>query len=171
MHPGAMMRKNQETNEKMDSLLLKVVSDTIENMAFMEVELASDKNKIHDDKTPLWFSLLVNEPVQGEFILSMPESVNKKIFENIYGPSEKGPDRNHMMDILAEILNTLVGRFMGAIVEKEELLKLGLPESGKGTYHEMDSPYVTWNFLVENECISIKAVGESLLKLLIKKTP
>ena len=163
------MSRYQKNNTTLDELMLSTVSDTFENMAFMEVERAGEKDGHYSNEDSNLSSLLVNDPVQGEFILSLPKTLNRKIVENLYGISGEKQDEQLMMDILSEVLNTITGRFMSEIMDSEQTLEMGLPESGTCECPKIDTPSLQWNYFVEGETFSLIAVGESLLKFLQKK--
>ena len=149
--------------EKWDQVMHAVTAEAIESLAFMEVSAAEDF--LGSDESVLWVTLLVYDPVQGEFQLIMPRELISEIAEIVYGPLMDEITDQNILDLLAEMLNTIAGRFLSEILPDDESFKLGIPESAKGIYLKPEPPAKIWNFAIDEMRFSLSASGESLLQL------
>ncbi|MDH5298837.1 MAG: hypothetical protein OEV91_07445 [Desulfobulbaceae bacterium] len=140
--------------------MLAAVAETLESMAFMEVATASEPAATDD---LAWASLLVHDPTPGEFRLVIASPLLRAIGENIYGPTA-AISAPQMEDLLSELLNTVVGRFMGKIFPLEAL-RLGIPVPGQGPCPEAESTALAWHFQAEGLPLSMVASGAPLLLL------
>ena len=149
--------------EKWDGLMFQAVSESIEDMAFMEVlpnKDASGPTGLSGDV--IRASLPVQDPVQGEFVICLNKDLLINIAETVYGPMVDELRDQNLFDLLGEILNTVVGRFMSAIVPGDRTFRLGLPISGKGIAPEPLSPAYAWYYLINDSDVYLAVSGESL---------
>lgn len=158
--------------KKMADTLLNALGETLENMAFTEVEAVGlpspDATETSPEGQPgevLWVSLLVHNPIQGEFRLAMPKTLIQKVAETIYVPAEGSVSDKQLYDTMGEILNTVAGRFMGKFLREEQTFQLGLPEIGSGKVPEPETASAIWNFRTEGEAFSVVVSGESFLQM------
>ncbi|MGA1867406.1 MAG: chemotaxis protein CheX [bacterium] len=157
--------------EQLNTLMMRAVNEVLENMAFMEVLPNGEPLRPEDIPNLTWSSLLVNDPVLGEFQLFMSKSLAMKIAESVYGLPEEELTDLILCDTLGEMLNTIVGRFFNAVLPAEQTFTLGLPEvvpmQDKTTEHiefpQIDSPSIEWNFNLEEEPILLASSGETLV--------
>jgi CheY-specific phosphatase CheX len=122
-------------NDRLKKALLEAVTDALENMVFEEVDLVDDTT-ISGTETneQLWAILPIIKPLSGEMVLSMTRECAQSITKNIYGTSEAEKlDDGADLDALAEILNTIAGRFVHALLPSNQGFDLGLPKTGRGT--------------------------------------
>lgn len=149
-------------NEKWNKEMLSAVAESLENMAFIEVLPAEPDSEPPSD--PVWVSLLVLDPTQGEFHLVLSRTLLDEISANIYGPGAEVTEQQSS-DLLAELLNTILGRFMGAILPKETF-KLGIPKKGSTEMPAIEPDAIQWRFVTDEEYIlQIIASGAPLLQL------
>ncbi len=147
--------------DQWDEIMQAAVAGCLENMAFMEVFPAEPDAAEPAD--PVWDSLLVLEPTQGEFRLAMSRPLLDAIAANVYGFDTEITERQ-TADLLAELLNTIVGRFMAGILPMEPF-KLGIPERGTSGWPPVEAGAIHWHFTVEEHTLSIFASGAPMLKL------
>jgi len=147
--------------EQWDEAMQAAVAECLENMAFMEVFPAGPDAAEPED--PAWVSLLVLEPTQGEFRLALSRPLLDAIGANIYGFDTEMTDRQSA-DLLAELLNTILGRFMGAILPMEAF-KLGIPEAGTADWPPIEPEASHWHFTAEEHPLSIIVSGAPILQL------
>ena len=114
--------------------LLEAVSQALENMAFEEVDLVDETSMSRVEVGGnLWAILPIVTPLSGEMILSLSPECARRITENIYGTLEDGQlEKGADLDAVAEILNTIAGRFVHALVPSNQSFDFGLPKTGKG---------------------------------------
>ena len=143
--------------------MLTAVSQTLENMAFMEVMEHFDRDYEIPAEDLVWNSLLINDPVQGEVKLAMPKSLLKKLTGNIFALDDDEITQSQMDDILNELLNTIVGLFLTNLLADDQEYKMGLPESGEGELPEADAVPIIWKLMTaDEEPLQIYVCGTSL---------
>lgn len=147
--------------DQWDEIMQTAVAECLENMAFMEVFPAEPDAAEPED--PIWVSLLVLEPTQGEFRLALSRALLDEISANIYGPGTEVTAQQNA-DLLAELLNTILGRFMSAILPMESF-KLGIPEAGTTDWPPIEPEAIHWHFTAEDHSLSIIASGAPMLQL------
>ncbi|MBU0484929.1 MAG: hypothetical protein KKB30_10495 [Proteobacteria bacterium] len=152
-----------ETQKKWDDIMYSAISETIESMAFMEVIPTDDSHE--PEKDCLCVSLLVHDPVQGEFELFMGRDLITMLADTVYGPVMAEVSDQNIFDLLAEILNTVVGRFMSDILPEDTSFKLGVPEICVGDCSRNTSSLKKWEYIIEDFTFGLTVTGESLLKL------
>ncbi|MEA3545799.1 MAG: chemotaxis protein CheX, partial [Thermodesulfobacteriota bacterium] len=89
--------------------MITAVSQTLENMLFMEVMEHFDRSDEIPAEELVWNSLLINDPVQGETRMAMSKSTLRKLTGSIFGIDDEDITQAQMDDILNELLNTIVG--------------------------------------------------------------
>ncbi len=146
--------------------MIAAVSQTFENMAFTEAMEHYDQ----DFKIPagelVWTSILIQDPVQGELRLAMPEAVLKSLTGAILGLAETEINQLLMNDILFELLNTIAGLFMTKLLKEDQTFKLGLPEPGEGPLPELEENSIVWKLMTgEEHPLLLMASGTPLVSL------
>ena len=146
--------------------MVNAVSTTLENMVFMEAMEHFDRTYEIPAEERVWTSLLINDPVQGEIRLAMPEQLLSKLTGNIFALDDEEITRPQMNDILNELLNTIAGLFMTNLLEDDQQYQLGLPELGQGEMPEADSDTIVWKLMTsEEDPLQLYVTGASLVAL------
>ena len=146
--------------------MINAASQTLENMAFMEVMEHGDKAYEIPAEETAWTSMLIHDPVQGEIRLAMPQTLLKKLTGNIFALDEEEITESQMNDILNELLNTIAGLFMTNLLPDEQEYQLGLPELGTDELPEVDADTIVWKLMTSDEDpLQIFASGASLVAL------
>lgn len=141
------------------------VSQTLENMAFMEVIEHYDQDFEIPENDLAWASLLIKDPVQGEVRLALTESSLKELTGAIFSLEEDAISREKMDDILHELLNTIVGLFMSKLLTDNQHFNIGLPEAGHGNLPELEDGIV-WKLMTSDENpLQIFLTGASVIAL------
>jgi hypothetical protein len=110
----------------MDQAMLNAVSDTFENLAFMEALPADDQTS--QAKGDLWeTALLIHEPIQGEIRSVLPRQLLSLVAATVFGLQAEDCDDTTLQDVSAEVLNTIAGRFLFELLP-EQGFRIGLPE-------------------------------------------
>lgn len=142
------------------------VSQTLENMAFMEVIEHYDQSYCIPPEDLAWASLVIKDPVQGEIRLALTKSALKDLTGAIFSLEEHEITQNKMDDILHELLNTIVGLFMSKLLADNEQFKIGLPEAGSGALPVGDDDTIIWKLMTSDENpLQIIMTGASLVAL------
>ena len=146
--------------------MISAVSQTLENMAFVEVMEHFDRSYEISAGELVWNSLLINDPVQGEIRLAMSKTMLKNLTGNIFALDEDEITQPQMDDILNELLNTIVGLFLTNLLADDQEYKMGLPELGEDELPEVDANTIVWKLMTgEEDALQIFAAGASLVAL------
>ncbi len=142
------------------------VSQTFENMAFMEVIEHYDQQFKLPPGDVSWASLVIKDPVPGEIRLALPTSGLTKLTAEIFALEPSNIDENKMRDILHELLNTIAGLFMTKLLPDNQTFEIGLPESGQGELPPTEPDTLTWRLLTGDEMpLQIFVTGAPLVAL------
>ncbi len=142
-------------------IMVPLISEIIENTAFTEV-MPSEAPPPYD-LAARGASLLVHDPVQGEFQLIMENSLLKYLASIVYGPMAGALNEQSEGDFLDELLNTIAGRFLSAILPEDKSFTLGIPERFGGPFSVPAPPVLSWSFVIEGMFFTLLAQGESLM--------
>ena len=146
--------------------MINAVSQTLENMAFIEVMEHFDRSYEIPAEEVVWNSLLINDPVQGEIRLAMSKQSLRALTSHIFGIDDGEITQSHTLDILNELLNTIVGVFLTNFFADNQEYDMGLPEPGEGDLPEVDANTIVWKLMTGDEdSIQIHACGASLVVL------
>lgn len=146
--------------------MITAVSQTLENMVFMEAMEHFDRSYEIPVEELAWTSLLINDPVQGEIRLAMPENLLNKLTSNIFGIDPEEITQPQKDDILNELLNTIVGLFLTNLLADNQEYKMGLPELGEGPLPEIDADTIVWKLMTSDEDpLQVCASGASIVAL------
>jgi len=146
--------------------MINAVTQTLENMAFMEVMEHFDRSYEIPAEELVWNSLLINDPVQGEIRLAMPKTFLKNLTGNIFAMDDEDITQEQMNDILNELLNTIVGLFLTNLLPDDQEYEMGLPEPGEEELPEIDANTIVWKLMTgEEDPLQIFASGASLVAL------
>ena len=151
---------------RLSRALLTAVSQTLENMAFTEaLEHYNPEYRIPAEEL-VWASILIRDPAPGELRLAMTEQGLRSLTGAIFGLSEEELSTAQMNDILHELLNTIAGLFMTALLEEDQTFQLGLPEPGEGPLPEAEEQTLTCTLMTaEEDPLVIIVNGAPLLAL------
>lgn len=106
--------------------LVGAVVETFENLAFMEPEFTPEKE--FTTGVTLCCALAIHEPLQSTMQIVMDEDLGRLITATIWSRQKDSVDEQMCRDALAELLNTIAGRFMKALLPADQTFQLGLPE-------------------------------------------
>jgi hypothetical protein len=150
-----------------DTLIYKVmfeaVCETFENMAFVVVEKQSDEIVIEIPTEGAWVSILINNPLQAELRLALPQEVLTTMTSDMFSIDVADVEESQRQDVLAEILNTLAGVFMTKLLPDDQTYQLGLPEHGEGPLPVNEEESLVWNLQIENSPLVLVANGAGFL--------
>lgn len=168
---GPLLKTEQDSRmpeslHGLQEIIARVVIETIENMAFMETIQTDQAPETLEERDALKSSILVHDPFPGELRLIMSKELTVTIAEILYSPVDKKNIDQLLLDILAELLNTIAGRVMAELVPHERTFRLGLPETGMEFFPKTDSVSTRYNFETEGHYFSLIACGEALLEII-----
>jgi len=138
--------------------MVNAVTETMENMAFEQVEEATDENVVQSGNV-IWASLPVIRPSAAEISIELSNDYAKAVTEALFGFSENGPDETIVNDALAEMLNTIGGRFMAQLTPAQQEFELGLPKVGTGKTKISPNDVAAVNFNVGEYILRVYIAG------------
>ena len=133
--------------------MVDAVVETFENLAFMEPEHLPGEH-LSFSETAICYQLAITSPFVGWVRLTMEPDLAATIAGTVWSIDPAEVEEQLCRDNIAEILNTIAGRFMKAAIPGDQLFALGLPEpcgpeSGTG---EVNTHYI---FLLEGSLFRI----------------
>lgn len=149
--------------EALRAELTNSLAEVLENMAFMDAEPA--ETPYGRPSRECWTTLLLHDPVQGEFRMQMSQQMLMNISESIYGLLGEKMTAQVLEDTLAEMINTVAGHFLNKVLPEEQIYQLGLPELGRGEPPAKGGDDLVCDFIIEGEPLRLVASGEDLLNL------
>lgn len=142
------------------------VSQTFENMAFLEVIDHYDQEFTLSPEDLAWASLVIKDPVQGEIRLALPASALTQLTATIFALDPSEVDESKKKDILHELLNTVAGLFMTKLLPEHQTFDIGLPESGQDDLPPIDQDTLIWRLQTGDETpLQIFLTGAPLVAL------
>jgi chemotaxis protein CheY-P-specific phosphatase CheC len=150
-----------EAAPKLQKAMERAVTTTLENMAFMEARALHEDHDCLGASPIYCANLLVLDPIQGELVMLMPEELLKQIAGNIYAlPEEELSDRM-LADLMSELLNTIAGIFLSALLPSDQTFGMGLPTISRDECHELEPPVERWHFQVDGKPFCFSAGGSA----------
>jgi CheY-specific phosphatase CheX len=120
-----------DNDDLLESALTNAVSETMENMAFEQVDSLQPDAPRQENRN-LWAVLPIIKPISGEISIQLSADYARVLTESLFEGSDGIPTAEMVRDALAEILNTIAGRFMSRLIPTKEEFELGLPRVNLG---------------------------------------
>jgi len=151
----------KKSMDLLESALTTAISKTMESMTFEEVEVVLEDTRYPEDESNYcWSTLPVLSPVNGALILEISLENAEPLIKNVYGEvSEEIINEASINDLLAEILNTIAGRFMSALLPSDQEFELGLPKTGRGSLTEPERKVTSISFSVGGYIMTVTVIG------------
>lgn len=149
------------SRSKIDETLPRIVSETFEGMAFLDVCMVCDPPVDLDNIEWLWAKVEMNAPLTGNIYVVLPAELAEAIAYQIHGEIEKQLLDQIVADSLGEIANTIAGGLLGLLTPQTGSLSLGLPDTGKGL--PKASPQHYFYFIADETYPIIMVVDLSLV--------
>ncbi len=143
-----------------EQLLVDAVSETIETMAFMEVNKADAITPYDEHLVRLRVEILINAPFPGEMRLVLPKSLAGLFAQNMYSLEEQDVTDETVEDVLGEIINIVAGRLMADILPDDQTFQLGLPLIGPDAFLETEASSHAIEFNIENIPLWVVLFGD-----------
>lgn len=136
--------------------LALAMEETLEHLAFMLVE-HQEETCAAGAKTLIWARLELVSPLPGLLGLEMDEELTSRLLQMVTG--ESGGSAEMLRDTVAELANTLAGRFLNRRLGGGTEFQLGLPLSGQGPLPGNGLAWQRQVFQVEGGCLRISLAG------------
>ncbi len=150
-------------SKKLDQDMVRAITTTLENMAFMQVSQEVEEARCHPVEEMVLSRLLIHDPVQGELSLRMPKPLLSKIVSSVYIMPEEELSEQMLFDMLGELTNTVAGLFLNAYLPEDQTYSLGLPEQGPAGEEDSLAEMKRWDLQAENELFSLALAGDGFL--------
>lgn len=108
-----------------DEILKDVVTESLQEMTFLDVE--KDSDPIDPKDVSHIFHIGYSYPEVGALMLYLPKELKIQIVENIYGENWTDLTPNQIDDSLLEILNVIGGKFLTEVFGDGGKYIMGLP--------------------------------------------
>lgn len=156
---------NQESNVVQASLI-SALTQSWENVTFEEIEIpAPDSSLPAIGPNTLWAAVPLLSPYKGELSLELPGELARAISGEVFDMVEAGPSLASMQDLMGELLNTVAGRFLDALLPPNTVFQLGLPETGQGRRTFSAPPVTSLLADVAGQGVRITLTGDAFGKL------
>ncbi len=142
----------------------EAVSQTLENMAFTDVdEHYNQEYQIPTDELS-WAYLVIQDPVPGEIRLALSQSMLKNLTRSVFSLESDEITEAQMKDILHELLNTIAGLFMSKLLADNRTYTIGFPEQGEGELPVAGPDTLIWKLMTnEEEPLQVQIAGSKLI--------
>lgn len=143
-------------SQRLEETLISAVSETIENMAFVEAVHCSSEHCLPQAEGAERRAVLkVFKPVNGLLYMVMPGQLLETVTENIYGEEPGGGPADTAGDTMSEILNTIAGRLMNHVTDPDQQFELGLPALDEVPVENERNSTLTCIFDIDGERFSV----------------
>jgi hypothetical protein len=134
------------------------VRESFEGLAFLSVEEAAAGP---GPQSPRWSWVRVNEPCPGTVALALPEAVARMIAGAMLGTAT--PSKAEEADAQSEMTNVIAGRLVKGLIGPDAVLNLGLPRTGRGAPSVTEPGWISMDFSLASERISVHVNGPGLM--------
>ncbi|MCX6640568.1 MAG: chemotaxis protein CheX [bacterium] len=177
-----------DISREMEAALVDSVSRTMEDMAFEQIEQLSEADAkaileapqmgnfdgensyaglgeglmcLPQSNEQIWAALNLIDPIQGEIIIEVPQGYAAMMTESLFGPADDPYAEDLLRDALAEVLNTLAGLFVKALIPSSREYSLGFPATGTGSSPNLQPGAKTWYFDLSGQIMTVTmSIGE-----------
>ncbi|HED09498.1 MAG TPA: chemotaxis protein CheX [Caldithrix abyssi] len=108
--------------------LTDAVTEAFENMAFAEVESCEDVETLPSGIDAYCVTVDTLNPFKSKVAIIIDREASEELVMDMYGGDIEDVNEEIMNDALAEIGNTVVGRFLSRVVDEGQEFSLGFPE-------------------------------------------
>ena len=140
-----------KTKESFQNSLYQAISETYENMAFMEVLETDDHSNVGECNNFRRVEISFNGNVTGIIIAQVPVDLISQMVEALNDISLEDQNDSVVNDMLCEISNTFVGRFLTDTVADNQSYAMGLPRILDNKELENNNNSWTYHYIVEEE--------------------
>lgn len=148
--------------ERLRRAIEQAVGSTIENMAFSVVDAVAETTLAEDDA--VCASLKVVEPTIAEIRLVLPLVTARALARLLYNIEDGAITGDMLRDVAGELLNTIGGAVMRAVLPPDTRFELGLPEIGRGGFPVDSRCRCTCSFSIDGMPLTVM-VEEQLATL------
>lgn len=130
-----------EQIKSLQSALTHAIACTMEKMTFEEIEVVDFPINPETMRDGVWAVLEIHQPLAGEVVLELSKEYGAQLAREVCATAEDAEIKDEIVhDVVAEILNTLAGRFVDDLVSAQLKFELGLPITGNGRPQLLSKP-------------------------------
>jgi len=146
---------DEQNSERLRRVIAQAVAATIEDMAFSIVEPVEDAVPTGGDVIST--SLRLIEPRSAELWLLLPRDTGRALARSLYSIEDAAITDALLRDVAGELLNTIAGNVMRAVLPPDTRFELGLPEAGPGAFSADDCRRCTCSFTIDGMSMTVVA--------------
>ena len=153
--------------DRIEAPLSSAVSTTMENMTFEEIEFTDTQDRVTiADEELIWSALPIVKPYAGELVVKVSKTYGRVLAEEVAGFIDEDIPEAMVTDVLAEIANTIAGRFMEALIPEDQEFELGLPDTGNGDVGTVDGVAADIPLRIGEHSMIVSIRGDDFVELL-----
>ena len=150
-----------EGEKCLQAALSHAIARTMENMTFDEIEVVDIPLNPEITRDGMWATLSILNPIKGEVVLELSRELGAQLAREVYGVAVGSAISDESVrDVIAEILNTLAGRFIDRLVASQFKFELGLPNTGNGRAHLNSRPVAAMVVSVGSHFLTTSVLGQ-----------
>ncbi len=147
-------------NTGLQDAMFEAASETLENMAFMEVVAQKERR----EEIKYFSALEVKAPAAGTLTLVTTPRLAREITEGLVDPEDGEPSEEMIFDALSELINTIGGRLMRILTPEDETFSLGLPKCFSSSTHEFGESDEFARFEIDGQNFLVVVSGDALIQ-------
>jgi len=155
------------------------IAETMQNLP-QEIAALLKEDGLIDDKTSeikiepaedgfekqnsLWTTIPIIKPLRGELALVFDSAYARLLTESIYGDMEEiEMSVITVLDAVAEIMNTIAGRFIGGLISDDKGFEMGLPNTGEGEPPASEDDVMILKFDLGEHVLTARVSGKDFM--------
>ncbi|MCZ6820073.1 MAG: chemotaxis protein CheX [Calditrichaeota bacterium] len=154
-----------ENQNRLETSLSSAVATTLENMTFEEIEVVDEPASAEISDDMIWAAVPILQPHEGELVVRVAPEYAKILAEEVFGSADEAISDAAVKDVIAEMANTIAGRFMNELVPSDEEFRLGLPNTGVGKFQEGSDQVTSILINVGEHPLVTSVIGNDFVKL------
>jgi CheY-specific phosphatase CheX len=160
-----------EREDPIKTAVTTAVCATMEGMAFEQMEsIEGAPDQLESEDKNLWVSLEIVNPCRGQVIIELPWVYADLVARAMYGEIDGDIPEEVIQDTLAELSNTLAGRFMLELLGPDLDYGLGFPITGKGFCPSIEDRIQSLHFAGSGHNLRVDVVGNDFKEFSEKLT-
>ena len=153
----------KDHKSRLPEIIASVVEETFEEMVFLEACQVEAPDEPPDEDILLRASLLVHDPFPGEIYFVAPKSLIAGLVIELFSVDQEDIVASMLLDLQAELLNTIAGKMMNQMTPEGVTFRIGLPETETESLMESDGQSVECYFDVDGAIFSVSVSGDALI--------
>ncbi|GEM_PF-3521141 len=155
-----------EVQQELPPEVMAMLAEESESGEDNSVDPNAADTTAQNENEMLWTTIPIMKPYRGELVLIFTSGYAHALTEAIYGDLDD-PDFSSPMvlDAVAEIINTIAGRFLDNLIPANEEFELGLPNTGEGEPPKTEKEIVALKFNLGGDILTAVICGREFESL------